>query len=70
MGAVQGVWLLAFEPWAPGEKILAFQFLWQLMVGGSIVLRGLPFVRRVVAEIDEGARAQASATAPPQVNEA
>lgn len=70
LGAVQGVWLLAFDRWAPGEKILAFQFLWQLMIGGAVVLRGLPFVRRVVAEIDQGARTQAAAAAVPLPNEA
>jgi hypothetical protein len=55
-GAVQGAWLL-LEPWAPGggEQVLAFSLLWQLLAAVGIVLRGLPFVRRVVAEIDQGA---------------
>ena len=53
LGPVQAVWLLAFRPWAPGEQILAFQLLWQLSFGVGIVLRGLPFVRRVVAEIGD-----------------
>jgi len=52
-GAVQAVWLL-FTPWAEGEQILAFAFLWQVMFGVAMILRGLPFVRRVVAEIDAG----------------
>ncbi len=52
-GPVQSVWLL-FEPWAPGAAILAFQVLWSLMIGAGLVLRGLPFIRRVVAEITEG----------------
>lgn len=50
-GAVQAVWLL-FTPWADGERILAFAFLWQLMFGIAMVLRGLPFVRKIIAEID------------------
>ena len=57
-GPVQGAWLL-FEPWASGAAILAFEFLWHLMIGGGFVLRGLPFIRRVVTEIAEG-RAQAN----------
>jgi hypothetical protein len=54
-GAVQGAWLL-LVPWATGggEQVLAFSLLWQLLAAAGIVLRGLPFVRRVVAEIDEG----------------
>jgi hypothetical protein len=62
-GAVQGAWLLLL-PWAPGggEQILAFSVLWQLMLAAGVVARGLPFVRRVVAEIDEG-RARANAQA-------
>jgi len=54
-GAVQGAWLM-LEPWAPGEQILAFQFLWSLMIGAGMFLRGVPFIRRVVREIDEGTR--------------
>lgn len=53
-GAVQAAWLV-FEPWAPGEQILAFQFLWHLMVGAGLVLRGAPFVRGVYRDITEGA---------------
>ena len=51
-GAIQGVWVLAYEKWAPGEQILAFQFLWAMMTASGAVLRGLPFVRSVLAEID------------------
>jgi hypothetical protein len=53
-GAVQGAWLL-FTPWAPGERILAFQFVWHLMLSVVIALRGAPFVRGVLREISEGA---------------
>ncbi len=50
-GAVQGVWLLLLGDYAPGAQILAFVFVWTLAVQVSIVLRGLPFVNRVVAEV-------------------
>ncbi|MBW2452943.1 MAG: hypothetical protein JRI68_00435 [Deltaproteobacteria bacterium] len=54
IGAVQGAWLL-LAPWASsGEQVLAFAVLWQLMVGAGVVLRGLPFVRQVVGEIERG----------------
>jgi hypothetical protein len=54
-GAVQGAWLL-FKPWARnGEQVLAFAMLWNLLVAVCILARGLPFVRRVVAEIARGA---------------
>jgi hypothetical protein len=49
-GAVTAGWLL-MTPWAPGEQLLAFQFLWNLLVAGAVVVRGLPFVRRVVEEV-------------------
>ncbi len=53
-GPVQGAWVYFFAPWAPGAQIVAFQFLWHLAVGVCLILRGLPFIRRVVREIDEG----------------
>ena len=52
-GAVQAAWLV-FEPWSSGEKILAFQFLWHLMIGAGLILRGAPFVRAVYRDITEG----------------
>jgi hypothetical protein len=52
-GAVQGAWLL-FLPWSTGPQILAFQFLWGVALMASQVLRGLPFIRRVLAEVAEG----------------
>jgi len=64
VGAVTGIWALAFERFAPGERVLAFQFLWSLFFGTGVVLRGLPFVRRVVAEIDEGKKQQAAESPP------
>jgi hypothetical protein len=54
VGAVQLAWL-RFTPWAPGEQILAFSFVWQLMVGAAMMLRGLPFLKRVVTDIERGA---------------
>lgn len=54
LGAAQAAWIVAFRPWASDAQILAFQLLWQLMIGFALLLRGLPFVRRVIAEIGEG----------------
>ena len=53
-GAVQGVWVLAYEKWAPGEQILAFQFLWALMTAFAALVRGLPFVKGVLGEMQVG----------------
>lgn len=50
IGAAQAAWLL-FLPWAAGEKLLAFQLVWQLFFGLGIAIRGAPFVRRVAREI-------------------
>jgi hypothetical protein len=52
-GAVQAAWLV-FQPWASGEQILAFQFVWHLAVGVAIVIRGLPFLRGVLREVERG----------------
>jgi len=52
-GAVQAAWLL-YEPWAAGEKLLAFQFVWQLMLNAATIARGAPFLGRVTREIQEG----------------
>lgn len=50
-GAVQAAWLVLFAPWAPATQILAFQILWTVAVLVAVVLRGLPFFRRVVSEV-------------------
>ena len=63
VGAVQGAWLL-LSPWAPGEQILAFSFVWQLVVSGVLVARGLPFLRGVTREIREGTAKADSEIAP------
>jgi hypothetical protein len=52
-GAAQAAWLLLL-PWASGPQILAFETLWHLFIGAGLLLRGLPFLRRVVSEIDAG----------------
>jgi hypothetical protein len=57
-GAAQLAWLQAFAPWADGPSILAFQFVVTLGMGAATVARGLPFMKRVVTEIDEGSRAR------------
>jgi len=70
-GAVQGAWLL-LEPWASsGEQVLAFSVLWQLVLACAVALRGLPFLRTVLAEVARGSpdgsaeEAGASENAPP-----
>ncbi len=63
VGAVQAAWLM-FEPWADAETILAFSFLWGLAIGAMVVLRGLPFIGAITAEIREG-RAVATRSAEP-----
>jgi hypothetical protein len=55
-GAVQAAWLL-YSPWAAGEQILAFQFVWQLMLNAATIARGAPFLARVTREIQEGSNA-------------
>lgn len=52
-GAVQAAWLM-FEPWVPGERILAWVFIWHMMITVVVLLRGLPFLKRVMREISEG----------------
>lgn len=54
LGAAQAVWILAFRDFGSDAQILAFQILWQSMSGLGLVVRGLPFVRRVIAEVGEG----------------
>ena len=54
LGAVQAAWLL-FEPWAPGAQILAWQFIWHLIISIMLVLRALPFLRKAVRELRGGA---------------
>jgi hypothetical protein len=63
-GAVQGAWLL-LAPWAPGERILAFSVVWQLVSAIALVLRGLPFIRGVLADIREGPRTDLQSTEVP-----
>lgn len=54
VGMVQGAWLL-LTPWAEsGEQVLAFSLLFQLMLLCGLLLRGLPFLRRVIGEIADG----------------
>jgi hypothetical protein len=52
-GVAQGAWLLLVG-FAPAEQILAFALLWNVSLAMAVVLRGAPFIRRVVAEIAEG----------------
>jgi hypothetical protein len=53
LGAAQAAWLLLL-PWATGPQLLAFQALWNVFVAAGILVRGLPFVRAVTREIEDG----------------
>jgi hypothetical protein len=58
-GAVQHAWLL-LTPWAESaEQVLAFAVLWQLTCASFMALRGLPFVRALGLELEQGKREQA-----------
>lgn len=59
-GAVQGAWLL-MAPWSTAERVLAFSLVWQLAIILAGVARGLPFVKRVVADIAAGSSSAAPA---------
>jgi hypothetical protein len=56
LGAAQVAWLLLL-PWASGPRLLAFQALWQVFTSLGTVVRGFPFIRGVVREIEDGPRA-------------
>lgn len=58
-GAVQGAWLL-LTPWAPAERILAFSVVWQAVSALALIVRGLPFLRGVLADIRKGRRTAAA----------
>ena len=51
---MQAAWLLLFDPWASGPQILAFQFLWHMILVVGLFLRGAPFIRSVIADIARG----------------
>ncbi len=63
-GAVQAAWVALLAPWASGERILAFQFLWHLILFVALFLRGAPFLRRVVADVAAGRRAAGPPAGP------
>jgi hypothetical protein len=54
LGPVQAAWLMLFAPWASGPQILAFQFLWHLVLISALFLRGAPFLRGVIADVARG----------------
>lgn len=51
LGPVQAAWIALFSPYASPPEILAFQFLWHLMMLFALLLRGAPFLRAVVADV-------------------
>ena len=58
LGAAQAAWLLLL-PWATGPQLLAFQAIWNLVSGVGILARGVPFLRGVLRQIEDGAAAAA-----------
>lgn len=58
IGLAQGAWLM-LEPWASGERLVAFSIIWGTTLSASVVLRGLPFVRGVYRDLGLGPRAAA-----------
>jgi uncharacterized membrane protein YbhN (UPF0104 family) len=55
-GAVQFAWIAFFhvEGKTDETQIIAFQFLYQLLVMAGLILRGVPFLKRVAREIEAG----------------
>jgi hypothetical protein len=53
LGAAQAAWLLLL-PWASGPQLLAFQVLWHVASGLGLLARGVPFVRGIAREIEDG----------------
>jgi hypothetical protein len=59
-GPIQAAWVAFFSPWASGAQILAFHFLWHLLVFAAMMLRGAPFLRAVVADVTGAAPRRAA----------
>ncbi len=64
LGAVQATWVVLFEAHAPGARILAFQFAYQLLGALALLLRGLPFLPGVMRDLERGAAAPEAPTSP------
>lgn len=56
-GPIQAAWVAFFSPWASGAQILAFHFLWHMLVFFAVLLRGAPFLRMVVGDVTGANRA-------------
>lgn len=52
LGAVQATWVALFAAHAPGARILAFQFAYQLLGALALLLRGLPFLPGVMRDLE------------------
>ncbi len=52
LGAVQAAWVALFAAHAPGARILAFQFAYQLLGALALLLRGLPFLPGVMRDLE------------------
>lgn len=55
-GPVQAAWVALLAPWADGAQVLAFQFLWHLVLLVALVVRGAPFLRGAVADVTRSSR--------------
>jgi hypothetical protein len=62
-GAAQAAWLV-FLPWESGERILAFQLVWQLFMALGIAVRGAPFLPALMRDLgrSRGGDAYAAST--------
>lgn len=52
-GAVQAAWLM-LSGWAPAERILAFSVVWQAVSALALLVRGLPFLPGMLADVKAG----------------
>jgi hypothetical protein len=53
IGGIQAAWLFFFLPFDTGPRILAFQLVWNVLLSAAIIVRGLPFLPRALAQIAE-----------------
>lgn len=65
LGAVQAAWVALFAAHAPGARLLAFQFAFQLMSVAAVLVRGLPFLPAVLRDIGPREAAPEQPAGPP-----
>lgn len=64
LGAVQAAWVALFAAHAPGARLLAFQFAFQLMCIAAVLVRGLPFLPSVLRDLGRRGSAPDPPAAP------